>query len=158
LFEYLASFFDGKTAVAAARRWIAVTGTVLVTLFGLGFAVGEISELFQRNVGMSAAGWDVVLAGAVVGAVLGICSAVLGVRAPLVHRAANRADWATGGAGPALKLTSNPRATGRTARRWLSSPECSLSGKGLSWISGPARAALPRRFLGSPQAVALPAR
>jgi len=75
----------------SARRWIAVTGTVLVTLFGVGFTVGE---LFQHNVGMSAAKWDIVLAGAVIGAILGICSAVLGVRALLARRAASRADRA----------------------------------------------------------------
>jgi len=78
----------------SARRWVAVTGTVLVTLFSVGFTVGEISELFQHNVGMSAAKWDVVLAGAVIGAVLGICSAVLGVRVLLARRAASRADRA----------------------------------------------------------------
>ena len=78
----------------AARHWIAVTGTVLVTLFAAGFTVGEVSELFQHNVGMSAAKWDVVLAGAVIGAILGVSSAVLGVRALLVRRAASRADQA----------------------------------------------------------------
>jgi hypothetical protein len=76
----------------SGRRWLAVTGTVLVTLFAAGFTVGEVSELFQHNVGISAAKWDVVLAGAVVGAILGICSAVLGVRALLARRAARRAD------------------------------------------------------------------
>jgi hypothetical protein len=78
----------------SARRWIAVTGTVLVTLFAAGFTVGEVSELFQHNVGISAAKWDVVLAGAVVGAILGISSVVLGVRVLLTRRAANRADQA----------------------------------------------------------------
>ena len=78
----------------AARRWVAVTGTVLVTLFSAGFTVGEVSELFQRNVGISAARWDVVLAGAVVGAILGVSSAVLGVRVLLARRAASRADQA----------------------------------------------------------------
>ena len=78
----------------AARRWIAVTGTVLVTLFAAGFTVGEVSELFQHNVGMSAAKWDVVLAGAVIGAILGVGSAVLGVRVLLARRAAGRADRA----------------------------------------------------------------
>jgi hypothetical protein len=78
----------------AARRWIAVTGTVLVALFAAGFTVGEVSELFQHNVGMSAAKWDVVLAGAVVGAILGVSSAVLGVRVLLARRAAGRADRA----------------------------------------------------------------
>jgi hypothetical protein len=76
----------------AARRWVAVTGTVLVTLFAAGFTVGEVSELFQHNVGMSAAKWDVVLAGAVIGAILGVSSAVLGVRVLLARRAAGRAD------------------------------------------------------------------
>jgi hypothetical protein len=78
----------------AARRWIAVTGTVLVTLFAAGFTVGEVSELFQHNVGMSAAKWDVVLAGAVIGAILGVSSAVLGARVLLARRAAGRADRA----------------------------------------------------------------
>jgi hypothetical protein len=78
----------------AARRWVAVTGTVLVTLFSAGFTVGEVSELFQRNVGISAARWDVVLAGAIVGAILGVSSAVLGVRVLLARRAAGRADQA----------------------------------------------------------------
>jgi hypothetical protein len=78
----------------AARRWVAVTGTVLVTLFAAGFTVGEVSELFQHNVGMSAAKWDVVLAGAVIGAILGVSSAVLGVRVLLARRAAGRADRA----------------------------------------------------------------
>jgi hypothetical protein len=78
----------------AARRWIAVTGTVLVTLFAAGFTVGEVSELFQHNVGISAAKWDVVLAGAVIGAILGVSSAVLGVRVLLARRAAGRADRA----------------------------------------------------------------
>jgi len=56
--------------MAVGRRWLAVTGTVLVTLFAAGFTVGEVSELFQHNVGMSAAKWDVVLAGAVIGVIL----------------------------------------------------------------------------------------
>ena len=78
----------------SGRRWIAVTGTVLVTLFAAGFTVGEVSELFQHNVGMSAAKWDVVLAGAVIGAILGVSSAVLGARVLLARRAAGRADRA----------------------------------------------------------------
>ena len=78
----------------SAKRWVAVTGTVLVTLFSAGFTVGEVSELFQRNVGISAARWDVVLAGAVVGAILGVSSAVLGVRVLLARRAAGPADRA----------------------------------------------------------------
>jgi hypothetical protein len=43
---------------------------------------------------MSAAKWDVVLAGAVIGAILGVSSAVLGVRVLLARRAAGRADRA----------------------------------------------------------------
>jgi hypothetical protein len=65
-----------------------------VTLFAVGFTVGEVSELFQHNVGMSAAKWDVVLAGAVVGAIIGVSSAVLGVRVLLARRATSRADQA----------------------------------------------------------------
>jgi hypothetical protein len=87
-------FLVALLMAGSARRWMAVTGTVLVTLLSVGFTVGEISELFQHNVGVSAAKWDVVLAGAVIGAVLGTCSAILGVRALLALRAASRADRA----------------------------------------------------------------
>jgi hypothetical protein len=62
----------------SARRRAAGIGVFLVSLFGAGFAVGEISELFQHNVGISAGRWDVVLAGSVIGAAIGITCAVLG--------------------------------------------------------------------------------
>lgn len=71
----------GAAALAlslSGRRWVAGTGVFLLALYGAGFAVGEISELFQRNVGISAGRWDVVLAGSVIGAVIGIACAVLG--------------------------------------------------------------------------------
>ena len=51
-----------------------------------GFAIGEISELFQRNVGISSARWAVVLAGAVIGAVIGLACAALAVRALVAQR------------------------------------------------------------------------
>jgi hypothetical protein len=75
----------------AARRWVAVTGTVLVTLFSAGFTVGELSELFQHNVGISAARWDVVLIGSAVGAVIGLTCATLAVLALAAERRASRA-------------------------------------------------------------------
>ncbi len=88
----------------SARRRIATTGTILVALFGAGFAIGEVSELFQHNVGVSAAKWDAVLACAVVGAILGISTAILGVMALLARRAANRATSSP--APPATQLLS----------------------------------------------------
>jgi len=73
-------------ATFSARRWLALTGVFLLGLFGAGYALGEVSELFQHNVGISAGRWDVVLAGSVIGAVLGIATAVLAVAGLLAAR------------------------------------------------------------------------
>jgi hypothetical protein len=70
----------------ASRRIVARIGVVLLAIYGAGFAIGEISELFQRNVGISAARWDVVLAGAVIGAVIGLACAALAVRTLVAQR------------------------------------------------------------------------
>ena len=67
------------------RRNLAATGVILLALYGVGFAIGEVSELFQHNVGISAGRWDVVLAGSVIGAVIGITSAATAV-VPLKSR------------------------------------------------------------------------
>jgi hypothetical protein len=64
----------------SARRWLAGIGIILLALYGAGFAIGEISELFQHNIGMSTGRWDVVIAGSVIGAVIGITEAVLAVQ------------------------------------------------------------------------------
>jgi hypothetical protein len=77
-------------ATFSARRWLALTGVFLLGLYGAGFAVGEVSELFQRNVGISAGRWDMVLAGSVIGAVIGIAAAVLAVAALVGRRRAAR--------------------------------------------------------------------
>ncbi len=74
----------------SARRWLARTGLILLALYGAGFAIGEISELFQHNVGISAGRWDVVLAGSVIGALIGITDAILAVQALLKSRRAQR--------------------------------------------------------------------
>lgn len=74
----------------SARRWLAGVGVTLLALYGAGFAFGEITELFQHNVGISAGRWDLVLAGSVVGAVLGIAEAVLAVRTLVRMRRADR--------------------------------------------------------------------
>jgi hypothetical protein len=74
----------------SARRWLARTGIVLPALFGAGFAIGEISELFQHNVGISAGRWDVVITGSVIGAIIGITVAVLAVQILVRMRRADR--------------------------------------------------------------------
>jgi hypothetical protein len=74
----------------SARRRAAGIGVFLVSLFGAGFAVGEISELFQHNVGISAGRWDVVLAGSVIGAAIGITCAVLGAAMVVAQRRISR--------------------------------------------------------------------
>jgi hypothetical protein len=70
----------------SARRWLARTGLILLAFYGAGFTIGEISELFQHNVGISAGRWDVVLVGSVIGAIIGITDAILAVRAVLKSR------------------------------------------------------------------------
>jgi len=72
------------------RRWLARTGIFLLTIYGAGFAFGEITELFQHNVGISADRWDIVLAGSVTGAIIGISEAVLAVRAMVRSRRVDR--------------------------------------------------------------------
>jgi hypothetical protein len=74
----------------SARRWLAGIGISLLALYGVGFAFGEITELFQHNVGISAGRWDVVIAGSVIGAVIGITEAVLAVRTLVRMRRADR--------------------------------------------------------------------
>jgi hypothetical protein len=70
----------------SSRPAVATVGVVLLTLFALGFTVGEVSELFQHNVGISGAKWDVVLAASVVGVVLGAATAAMGVRTLVANR------------------------------------------------------------------------
>ena len=74
----------------STRRWLARTGIVLLALFGAGFAFGEITELFQHNIGISAGRWDVVIAASVIGAIIGITVAFLAVKALLTSRQADR--------------------------------------------------------------------
>ena len=74
----------------SARRWLASIGICLLALFGAGFAFGEITELFQHNVGISAGRWDVVIAASVIGAIIGITVAVLGVQTLVRMRRADR--------------------------------------------------------------------
>lgn len=63
-----------------ARQPAVTIGVTLLGLWGLGFAVGECSELFENNVGVSHGKWDVILAGAVVGLVVGLTCAASSLR------------------------------------------------------------------------------
>jgi hypothetical protein len=84
----------GAVALAltfSARRRLARTGVVLLAIFGAGFAIGEISELFQHNVGISPARWDAVLVGSAIGAVIGLTCTTLAVLALAAQRRARRA-------------------------------------------------------------------
>lgn len=74
----------------SARRWLARTGIVLLALYGAGFAIGEITEPFQHNIGISAGRWDVVIAASVIGAIIGITEALLAVKALVRSRQADR--------------------------------------------------------------------
>lgn len=83
----------GAAALAltfSGRRRAAGTGIVLLILYGAGFAIGEVSELFQHNVGISAGRWDVVLASSVIGAAIGITCAVLGTALLVAQRRVSR--------------------------------------------------------------------
>ena len=64
----------------SGRRWLGPLGVFLIGLWGAGFAIGEISELFKHNVGISSVRWDVVLAGSAIGIVIGLTTAVVAVR------------------------------------------------------------------------------
>jgi adenine/guanine phosphoribosyltransferase-like PRPP-binding protein len=57
---------------------------------GAGLAIGEITEPFQHNIGISAGRWDVVIAGSVIGAIIGITVAVLAVQTLVRMRQADR--------------------------------------------------------------------
>jgi hypothetical protein len=84
----------GAVALAltfSAHRILAGIGVVLLAIFGAGFAVGEISELFQHNVGISSARWDAVLIGSAIGAVIGLTCATFAVLALAARRRAKRA-------------------------------------------------------------------
>jgi hypothetical protein len=75
----------------SARRTLVRLGVALLAIYGAGFAIGEVSELFQHNVGISPARWDAVLAGSAAGAVIGLTCATLAVLALVTQRRAKRA-------------------------------------------------------------------
>lgn len=64
----------------SGRKRLGVVGVFLLGLWGFGFAIGEISEFFQKRVGVSPAKWDVVLIGSAIGLVIGGATAVTAVR------------------------------------------------------------------------------
>lgn len=68
------------------RKRLGLIGVFLIGLWGAGFSVGEISEFFQKRVGISPGKWDVVLAGSAIGLVVGITTAVTAVHLVLSRR------------------------------------------------------------------------
>jgi hypothetical protein len=57
----------------------------LMTLFAVGFAFGDVTELFKDNIGVSAAKWHLILAADVLSLMFGLTVAALGV-ATIVNR------------------------------------------------------------------------
>jgi hypothetical protein len=74
----------------SAHRWLARIGISLLGLYGAGFAIGEISTLFEHNIGISATRWDVVIVGSIIGAIIGIAVAVLAVQTLVSMRGVDR--------------------------------------------------------------------
>ena len=72
----------GSVALAmtySGRKRLGVVGVFLLGLWGFGFAFGELTEFFQKRVGVSVAKWDVVLVGSSVGLLVGVATAVTAV-------------------------------------------------------------------------------
>ena len=65
-------------------------GIVVIGIWGASFALGDLTQLFQHNDGISSGRWDVVLAGAVVGMVLGIITVTCAVRLLVAQRRERR--------------------------------------------------------------------
>jgi hypothetical protein len=65
-------------------------GIIVVGLFGASFALGDLTQLFQHNVGISAGRWDVVLAGAAIGMLLGVAVVTCAVRVLVAQRRERR--------------------------------------------------------------------
>jgi hypothetical protein len=57
----------------------AVVSIWLMTAFGVLFAFGDLTELFKKNIGVSAAKWHFILAADVVSLIMGLAVAVFGV-------------------------------------------------------------------------------
>ena len=55
-------------------------GAILMTVSALVFLIGETSELFKSNVGLSSGKWDFVLGASGVGIVLAVATLILGIR------------------------------------------------------------------------------
>jgi hypothetical protein len=61
------------------RGRAATVGAILMTLFALGYAIGETSQLFTGNVGLSSAKWHFVEAASVVGLAIAATTVILGI-------------------------------------------------------------------------------
>jgi len=62
-----------------ANDRVATVGTWLLTVFALGFSVGETSELMKSNVGVSSAKWSTIIVLDVIGLALALTVVALGV-------------------------------------------------------------------------------
>lgn len=79
----------------SGRRRLGLVGVFLIGLWGFGFSIGEISEYFQHNLGISSAKQDVVLAGCAIGIVIGVATAAAAVRLLVDRRRRMRAATTT---------------------------------------------------------------
>jgi hypothetical protein len=58
---------------------VRTVGAILMTLSALIFLIGETSELFKSNVGISSGKWDFVKAASGVGVIIALVTVILGV-------------------------------------------------------------------------------
>ena len=73
-------------AMSYRPRRVGSAGIILTTVFALLFTIGESTELAKSNVGITAAKWDVVMAAAILGVILGVGTVAAGVRAVVARR------------------------------------------------------------------------
>lgn len=73
------------------RKPLGFVGVFLIGLWGAGFSIGELSEFFQKRVGISSGKWDVILVGSAIGIAIGLTTAVLAIQLLVSRRRQVRA-------------------------------------------------------------------